>query len=433
MQVKEVEINLTAAWRRLGLLLLVGAALVWAVFHASARVRGTQMANMVGEVQSLEAALTYDPSQADVHTRLGVYYLYDPFLFDPSQAVHHFETAVQLQPFDASAWSNLGHAYEQQNDLVRAEHAYRVGIELAPHYFYPRWALANFLLRRGDLPGAFTELRRVADIYPDSIGNICELVKQTTGDDAGVLAEFGTSLRSGRAKWQICQCLIARAESQRAVDLWKTLAENDPVRTETGNSLVAWLSNRGQWLLAHTVWQEVVRHEHSDVSPAGLSFWNGDFEYEATGGLFDWSIISSDAVEARLDTLRWHQGGQSLLLDFKQHQKVSFSGVSHALWVQPSTRYRLRFYYQTEGLSQPNGLAVLLSDTEGPGRFSVQSDPLGNEDHWTSKDIVFETPAEPRILRLQIVRRPVGQIYDYIEGRVWFDSFGLEPTQRVEE
>jgi len=430
-RVKEVEVNVTSAWKRLGVLLLLGAALVWVLFHLWAQVRGTRMANVVGDAEHLKTALAYDPGQAEVHTRLGFYYLYDPFLFDPPQAVQHFEAAVEIQPFDWNAWSNLGRAYEQQGDVARAERAYLFGIELAPHYFYPRWAYGNFLLRRGEIDRAFRELRRASDIHPQAIGNICDLIWQTTGGNAEVLVQFGTSLRTGSAKGAVSQCLMARAEYQRAVNVWKTLTRDDPAKIDTGRSLVSWLTGAGQWPLAYLVWQEVVREEFKasgEVSPADLMFWNGDFDYDMAVGGFDWSINSSQEVEARLDTVERYRGNQSLLLEFKQHQRVNFSGVTHDLWVEPSTRYRLRFYYKTEKVPETNGLAVVLTDVESLTRFSFESKQLGNESQWTRKEITFETPAETRILRLQIVRRPVGQIYDYIKGRVWFDSFSLEPA-----
>jgi len=77
-----------------------------------------------------------------------------------------------------------------------------------------------------------------------------------------------------------------------------------------------------------------------------------------------------------------------------------------------------------------NGLAVVLSDAEAPARLSVESTPLGNKSQWTGQEIVFETPAETRVLRLQIVRRPVEMIYDYIKGKVWFDSLTLDEMDR---
>lgn len=425
--VREVEIRLFPVWARMGVLLLTSAALVWGIVQLTARVRGAQMANLVGGVQTLKLALIYDPGQADVHTRLGTYYLYDPFLFDPVQAVHHFEMAVRLQPFQFRAWSDLGRAYEQRNDPVRAERAYQVSIALAPNYFYPRWAYANFLLRRGNLSRAFAEFRRVADIAPESTQNICEFVRQATGGQVEALTEFGRQLRSGWAKWGICQCLAQLNDYQRAVDVWNTLAADDAARVETGRSLIAFLLEARQWWPAYQVWQGVLTSIKGDVSPADRLFWNGGFEHEVIVRGFDWTISSSQQVEASIDPTEHHQGQQSLRLEFKQHRNVSFDGIARDLWVEPSTVYRLQFYYKAEGLSEDNGLAVVVTDAETPTRLSLHSEPLGREAEWTLRQLVIETPPQTRVLRLHIVRRPTERVYDYVEGRVWFDSFSLEP------
>jgi tetratricopeptide (TPR) repeat protein len=382
------------------------------------------MANMIGEAESLKTALACDPSQADVHTRLGFYYLYDPFLFDLPRAVHHFEAAVQLQPYDCNAWSNLGRAYEQQSDAARAERAYVIGSELAPHYFYPHWAYGNYFLRQGKIERAFGEFHRVAEIHPEAIGNICELIWQATEGNAEALARFGTSLRSGAIQGAICRCLMVRAAYPQAVDVWNTLVADDPAKSDLGRSLVSSLSKAGQGSLAQGVWRAMVSKQSG--KPADLAFWNGDFEYDAEMGRFDWRMNSSPAVQVWLDTSERYRGNRSLLLDFKQYQEVHFGGVTHDLWVEPSTRYRLWFYYKTEKMPQINGLTVVLSEAEAPAQFNAQSEPLGNESQWTRKEILFETPPETRILRLRIVREPVGKLYDYIQGRVWFDSFGLE-------
>ncbi len=430
--VREFEIDLSAVWKRLTVVLLLGGALLWGMDYLSARVHGQLLAFTVGDVNNLRTALTYYPAQPDVHSRLGLYHLYNPLLFDPAEAVRHFEAAVRLEPFHSRAWSNLGRGYEELNDLVRAEAAYRLGIDLAPHHFNPHWAYANFLLRQGDLDRAFGEFRRVVEIYPDSSGIICESVWQASGGDVAALFEFGTQLHSAKANWGMTRCLMERQEFQSSVDLWTMMPSDDSLKVESGRSLIPLLTQANQWSLAHHVWKQVVSKEVRDVSPSDLVLWNGGFEVNAKTKIFDWSFSNSDDVEVSLDSWERQQGQQSLLIDFKQHQNVKFDGVSHTLWVEPSKKYRFRFYYKTDGIPQDNGIAIILTDAEVPDRFRAQSTPLIPEQEWTSQEIVLETPAETRFIRLRIVRRPVGKIYDYIEGKIWFDSFSLNPAEEAE-
>jgi hypothetical protein len=428
--VKVVEVSLTSSWPRIGLILVLAAALVGALVHLTARIRATQMANVVGGVENLQAALAHDPSQAKVHTRLGLYYLYDPFLFNPAQAIHHFGAAVSLHPFAWDGWSNLASAYEQQADMTNAAQSHLTAITLAPNYFYPRWAYANFLLRQGKLDHALGEFRRVADVYPETVGNICELIWQATAGNSETLVRFGSSLRSNQAKAGLSQYLARRAEYRQAVDLWQKLPKNDPTRMETGRQLVSTLTQARQWSLARLIWLDVAgktAEVNGNAGSADLAFWNGDFEFNPTPAAFDWSIASTPEVDAGFDPFQSFHGKRSLVLDFKRYDRVNFEGITHDLWVEPSTRHVLQFYYKTEQVPQDNGLAIVLTDALAPDRFRIESPPLESTEQWSRQKITFETPAETWVLRLHIVRRPVGQVYDYIAGKVWFDTFSLTP------
>jgi hypothetical protein len=255
------------------------------------------------------------------------------------------------------------------------------------------------------------------------------MIWETTGGNPAAVVEFSARLVSGEARGGVSQYLLTQGEYQQAVAVWESIADTDPAQFSAGRSLVSTLCVAGQWPLAHQVWQKVVRKqfaEKGDISSSDLSFWNGSFEHETPVGAFDWSITGNQDVNARRDDSEHHEGNQSLLLEFERHQKVNFAGVTHELWVKPSTRYRLQFYYRTEKVPEMNGLVVALTDAESPARFSMESKPLGNERQWTVQHVQFETPAETRVLRLQILRRPVEQLYDFIKGKVWFDSFNLE-------
>ncbi len=425
----EVVINLEAPWKRGALLVLMGLLLIGGFHQIVRRVRITHLAYAVNDIERLRAVLKLNPHRAATHIRLGLYRLYDPFLYDPVAARRHLERAVQLEPFQARAWWTLARAYEQQGDLDRAERAYRTSIALAPHHFYPHWMYANFLLRRGFAERAFQEFRQVAEIFPGAMGSICQFIWETTGGDATALVRFGQEIQSDEARDRLCRCLMGRKQYLAATDVWHRMTPGSTAKATTGRALIAALQREGDWALAHRLWRELVREEQGDVSADDLAFWNGDFELEPSANGFGWTIRSSAAVRARLDVLEHHRGRRSLLLEFTRHEWVRFEGVSHILWVEPSRWYRLEFFYKGSDLPEVTGLSVILSDLEAPRRFTVQSRPLGPQRRWTPEVIVFQTPPETRLVRLQIVRRPVGELYDYIEGRVWFDSFRLRPLE----
>lgn len=409
-------------------MLLLSSALGYTLLEVSAQVRGIRMTYVEGDPERLQAALKVHPAQPDVHARLGAVYLFDPWQFNPAQALSHYETAVRLQPFAWSAWLNLGYAYEQQGDADRAERAYLTGVQLAPRYFYPRWLYGNFLLRRGELNRSFDQLQQAADIRPSAVGSICSMIWQITGGRPDAVVQFSGRLTSGQARASVCQYLLTQQQYQPAVAVWATIDDTDPARITTSRWLLSTLRAAGRWSLARQVWQEIAPKQlagKTTVSSVDWALWDGGFEQETPLGAFEWSINSSQDVQAIRDRSEQYEGDRSLRLEFLRHQKVNFSGVTHELWVKPLTRYRLEFYYRTEKVPEANGLFIALGDAEAPAQFNLEF-PLNNPQQWTAQHIQFETPAETRVLRLQILRRPVEQLYDFIRGKVWFDAFRLE-------
>lgn len=59
---------------------------------------------------------------------LGMEYLK---LNDLSEAIHHLNQAVKLDPNYSAAWKHLGRAYEMSHDLTQAAEIYSKGIKIA--------------------------------------------------------------------------------------------------------------------------------------------------------------------------------------------------------------------------------------------------------------------------------------------------------------
>jgi hypothetical protein len=391
--------------------------------------QGDQIAQTTNDRELLEVAVRLDSTLDRVHSRLAFFYLYDPFSYSPSRAVEHFRKAVSLRPSVFLRWTDLARGYEGVGDMVSADRAYQRGIEVAPHYFYAHWAYGNFLLRQQRTEDSFRELRRAADIHPSAISNICNLILQTTGGDVRVLEKFGASLISEDSKAGICRCLAQKKEFRSALTIWQALKKDSLPKIDAGHLLFSNLTEAKQWELAHQVWRDLVRIRmgpSGQVSESDLAFWNRGFEFTEPVGGFDWNFIKSTDVESQVDSQVKYDGNRSLRIRFKEHKRVQFSGVFHNLWVEPSSGYRLSFYYRSQGLSENNGLLVVVTDLEDQSRLTVDCGPLTDQESWTRREMVFETPPETRVIRVSLVRRPTEKVFDYVEGTVWFDGFALE-------
>jgi hypothetical protein len=79
-------------------------------------------------------------------------------------------------------------------------------------------------------------------------------------------------------------------------------------------------------------------------------------------------------------------------------------------------------------MAAPTGLFVEIAKGLGEDGTSLlaRSLPLNPSEDWTAVSLPFETPATDDPIVVRIVRRPVGRLYDFISGSVWFDEFAVE-------
>jgi hypothetical protein len=433
---REIRLTIESWWLRatlLGVVVLVAAAALVAVrSHQRARPLSHSF-----DSDALKAALSFSPNQSRVHSRLALAYLYDPVESDLDQAVKHLQQAVRLNPFDFNAWTMLAKGYEEAGDVEKAEKCYVKAIELAPAYFYPRWHYANFLLRRGRTEPAVAELVRLADINIDAVENIAELIWQSSEQGAEAVARLGLALNSQKANQLVCEFLIAREAFVAAIEVWTTLDWDRTVKPPLARSLVSGLIGDGEYDRAQDLWREWVKRDSPHT--ADELFWNGDFEHELPSrqpsavshesqfGL-DWRIESTDQVKAGIVESERHDGKKSLLVEFVNPERVRFSGVEHHLILESATSYRLQFRYKVRDLISAGGISVEIETVaDSPQRIAGREIAPGEaETEWMMASLEFETPPGVRAVVVRIVRAPSGRYYDFVKGKMWFDSFSLE-------
>ena len=433
--VREVHLHLDRPEVKVGLvvgvLVTAAATLLW--IRAGHRV---VVLSSALDRATLTAALEYVPDHPLVHRRLGMLSLYDPVTLDPLQAVDHFRRAARGNPFDFQSWVLLGEAFETAGQWEAAERAYRKALERAPRYFFPHWLYANFLLRQGATARALAEFEHAVEANPSAAENFSDMIWQSSPTAARDLVHFALRLRSAEAREIITGYLIACGETDEALRIWENLTGDTPGTERLTRSLVAELMRQGKGARAARVWYEGMKRKGYFVSEGDERFWNGGFEYdlaplsestsERSG--FEWNIESTSAVKADIVESGASAGRRALKLTFLAGEQVTFAGASHSLALSPTTHYRLRFRYRTKEMAAPTGLFVEIAKGLGEDGTSLlaRSLPLNPSEDWTAVSLPFETPATDDPIVVRIVRRPVGRLYDFISGSVWFDEFAVE-------
>lgn len=105
--------------------------------------------------ESIRAALRLEPDAWEYSMRLAQ--------LDDQDARQLLESAVRISPYNAPADIELGLDFEAAGDYTRAEKFLQdaYGVD---HTFLPRWSLANFYFRRGNIPAFWTWAKSAAQL-----------------------------------------------------------------------------------------------------------------------------------------------------------------------------------------------------------------------------------------------------------------------------
>ena len=96
--------------------------------------------------------------------------------------------------------------------------------------------------------------------------------------------------------------------------------------------------------------------------------------------------------------------------------------------VEPATRYRFRGWVRCENVTTDQGVGFRIEDAESGARLHLEFGNLLGTAGWQPVEQAFVTPAQTRLLRVQVVRRPSWKFDSKIGGTVWLDDLELTPA-----
>src|SRR5277367_4430382 len=136
--------------------LFAGLALLAFIYLALA---GKEFAASVyaarAELPKLERAVRLSPGNADYRHRLGRYQAF--IANDPQSAIASFQSAVQLNPYDAHYWFDLAAQYQVAGNITGQRAALDRALQAEPTAPDVAWEAANFFLIDGEIDRALHE------------------------------------------------------------------------------------------------------------------------------------------------------------------------------------------------------------------------------------------------------------------------------------
>jgi tetratricopeptide (TPR) repeat protein len=342
-----------------------------------------------------------------------------------TQAIAEYEQATRLAPNDYRYWLALGRALEQSGDAEKGAEAMRRAVDLAPAYSFPRWYLGNLLLRSGNYPAAFAELRRASEANPELRGQVFSLAWQVYGQSPAELASVIGPQVPVRAEF--ARYLIDSGQLDAGLEIWNSLKPNEKKESkEAGQAISKSLREAKRFRLASELWNDLAA-DGAERSVVGQVIDGGcEQNKSAEGSPFGWQLNSSRQAQASFDSLRPHSGERSVRIVFKATAKVDFN-VSQMVIVEPGTQYDLSCFERSLQLVSA-GLPVVEVIDAGEGTVLGVSKPAPSDDSaWQPLTISFKTGAKTEAIVIRINRASCGDNPECpIFGTVWYDDFSLK-------
>ncbi|HWN09157.1 MAG TPA: hypothetical protein VNO50_07825 [Pyrinomonadaceae bacterium] len=342
-----------------------------------------------------------------------------------SGAMADYSRAAMLRPDDYVIWLNVAHARELNGDKEGAIAAASRAVVLAPHYAKPHWQLGNLWLRAGRTEGAYSELRLAGSRNPTLLPAFIDLVWQlSSGNVQAVLAAIDP--RSAETYKALADYFRKRGKATEAIAMFRAAGyEAGEEVAAQRRAYLAELLTAKQFKLAHELWS--IAHP---PAPDGPTMFDPGFEDESDLDEpgFGWRAAEkSGEVILSLDSSDPGSGRLSLKVSFNGASEPGQALVSQLVQVVPRTRYRLRFAARTSEILSGTLPSIVVMD-EGAGQSLGQSDPLPQTtDTWRDYQLEFITSDNTEAIRISLQRKPCSAPCP-IFGRLWLDSFSLQPV-----
>ena len=378
-------------------------------------------------VKRLELAVRLEPENPEYWYRLGRYQQYNIEQPDETLAEGSYRKAIALNPLDTDAWLDLGIAYELEGKTAEAREAYLQAKKSYPTSADVSWRYGNFLLRQGDRPQAYAELRRAVEADPRRAEaafslayranpDINEILQQLLPAKQGVYVDvIGLAARTN-------QLAVGKAVWAQLVKLHPRLTIGDVDRLAFGLLLA------GEFAEARRIWDQGVATMNLPplLEPEGSVMWDPSFESDISNSTFSWHFRPIvQGVKIGLDRTEKHSGNQSLRLSFDGKHNPDLEAACAFGIVQPGRPYHFSGWIETKEITTEYGIGFRLRSVED--NAVVNTRELHGSNPWTLVDQTWT--AGPNIHRVQIcVTREASDNPDVrISGTAWVDDVNLVP------
>ncbi len=400
-----------------GMILLVGLA-VAALSLAGALLFLVQ----AGEAQVEQSMCRYLVCAQERLIESGYQAMYRSGPQNARQSLEAFREALRRDAASPDRWCDLAGALTQYGQTEEARYCYNRALHLAPNSPQVWLQAANFSFATGDTQKAVSRYARVLQLTPvyepvvfsyyGLMGlPIREILEQGIPADREVAQSY-------------FRHLLGAGSEREVEEAWRWVTSRSFADDRLAGQYVDTLLGRKRYEDAAAGWKQYLGARAAGYLQS-THLYNGDFEEEPTGSVFDWRLSPADGVKLEMDGSVLHSGRRSLRVELEGKENLSYGGVAQRTVVREGT-YRVRAYAKTEGLSTDRGLAVRVYDVESPGRLDVRTEELTGTNEWRLLEKTFTAGRGTQLIEVQLSREPSLKFDNKIRGTLWLDGVTLE-------
>jgi tetratricopeptide (TPR) repeat protein len=338
--------------------------------------------------ESIRSAIRLVPDGWEYYMRLAQ--------FDREHARELLETSLRLDRYNAQANIELGLQYEAEGDFDRAEKQLLAAFDV-DHTYLPRWSLANYYLRRGNMPAFWAWARRSAEMPSGDMGPLFDLCWRVSPDPdqiaAAVLSENPEPIR------QYLIFLLAKDQPHAVALVAQRLARFGAPETDRNLlfSAVDQLIAHDDAASATGLWHLLIDRHWVIAETSAPN--NPEFAREPLPVSFDWTLPEYPGLHS------W-PGPSGLETEFTGSQPEDCIVTEQAISLTPGD-YSLVYSYRTTDIPPDTGIHWQIVDAKSNTVLAASPDLSSDAVKQTA--VAFSVPSGASLLRLRLAyRRALG-------------------------
>jgi hypothetical protein len=336
-----------------------------------------------------------------------------------------FREALRRDAASPDRWCDLAAALAQYAQTEQARYCYDRALHLAPNSPQIWLRAANFSFASGDNRQAvprYAKVLQLTPVYEPVVFSYYDL----TGLPLREILERGIPADRAVAQSFFRHVLAAGREGE-VEEAWRWVTSRSFADDRLAGQYVDGLLGGRRYEEAAAGWKQYLGDRGGGYLQSNY-LYNGGFEDDPTGSVFDWRLSPTDGVSLEMDQSVKHSGRRSLRVELGGKENLSYGRVAQRTVIREGT-YRLRAYVKSEALSTDRGLSVRVFDVESPGRLDARTEELTGTQEWRLLERTFRAGRGTRLIEVQLSREPSLKFDDKIRGTLWMDGVTLERVQ----